>query len=466
MIIRKGDIIELWVEKMAYGGEGLARLDGFVIFIKGAIPGDRVIAKIIKKRRDYANALLIEIIDPSIDRIKPPCSYSDYCGGCQIQHLKYEKQLKYKRTYIQDSLMHIGSLRKIPVHEVIPSDNLFGYRNKMEFSFSDRRWLLPEEYSTDKETVNHFGLGLHMPGTFYKVLDIDACLLQHETGNLILSEVKNFVKQYDIPAYSLKEHTGFWRFLVMRYSANSNEWMVNLVTSEEKSEVTSALAKALCERFSDIRTVVNNISKKKAAVALGEKEIILTGKGYIHDTIGPFQFRISSNSFFQTNSSGAKKLYDKVVEYAELTGSEVVLDLYCGTGTIPVFLSVGAKEVIGMEISESAVIDANANCDLNHVNNCRFILGDIRKRLPDLRQMPDVLIVDPPRNGIHKDILSQVMNMAVKKIVYVSCNPATMARDMVSLSKKYDIMEVQPVDMFPHTYHIEAVAKLLLRKDV
>jgi 23S rRNA (uracil1939-C5)-methyltransferase len=464
MIISKQDIVELWVEKLAYGGEGIARINGFVVFVKGAIPGDRVLAKIVKKRRDYANAVIFELIDPSTERTDAPCPYSGYCGGCNYQHLEYEHQLRYKREQVADSITRVGSLKDIRVNEVIPSDNIFEYRNKMEFSFSDRRWIPPEEFQKRGHDEGP-ALGLHVPGTFYKVIDIDTCFLQKRAGNLILREVKEFVKAGKIPVYGLKSHKGFWRFLNLRYSEAFDEWMVNIVTSEEGRDLLMHLAEKLIKKAPNIKTIVNNISRRKAAVAVGEDEIIITGEGYIREMIGTYIFQISANSFFQTNTSGAEKLYNKVMEYAELSGSENVLDLYCGTGTIPVFLSKDAKEITGMEISESAVSDAILNCRLNDVTNCEFVLGDIRETISGLTKKMDVLIADPPRIGIHKDILKAIMGMGVNKIIYVSCNPATMARDMGILAEKYEIREIQPVDMFPHTYHIESVAKLVRKKD-
>ena len=462
MRIRKSDIVELWVDKMAFGGKGVARLDGLVVFVEGAVPGDRVMAKIVRKKKDYAEAKLQELLDPSPDRVNAPCPYSGYCGGCSFQHLRYKKQLEYKKGHISDSMERIGALTDIMVRDVIPSDSIYGYRNKMEFSFSDRCWLPAEKYAKG-EREGGSGLGLHVPGTFFKVMDIDACLLQHDMGNLILNKVKRYMRESNVPVYGLKDHRGFWRFLTLRYSTAFDEWLVNLVTSEEDRGVVMPLAEALCNVTDRIKTVVNNINTRKAAIASGEREIILTGEGFIRDRIGLHTFQVSANSFFQTNSSGAGKLYKKVVEYAELEGHEVVLDLYCGTGTIPIFLSKGAKEVIGMEIVEAALMDAERNCISNNALNCRFILGDIRETLPDIRFIPDVLIIDPPRTGIHEDILNVIMNMAVKKVVYVSCNPATMARDIGRMSDRYIVKEIQPVDMFPHTYHIEAVAKMLLQ---
>ncbi|MDB9823337.1 23S rRNA (uracil(1939)-C(5))-methyltransferase RlmD [Deltaproteobacteria bacterium] len=463
MIIRKADIVELWVDKMAYGGHGVARLDGFVIFVKGAVPGDRVTARIVKKKKDYADANLVEIIDPSSDRVQAPCPYSGLCGGCSFQGLKYERQLEYKKDQVRDSMARIGSLEGVLVHDVIPSERIYGYRNKMEFSFSDRRWLSPEEYANEEKDEG-FGLGLHVPGTFYKVIDIDACLLQQDRGNSILREVKRYVRESDVPVYGLRSHRGFWRFLTLRYSMAFDEWLVNMVTSEENREILMPLAEALFKETDKVSSVVNNVNTRKGATAFGEREITLAGKGYIRDMIGPYKFQISANSFFQTNTSGAGKLYEKVLEYAELDGSEIVLDLYCGTGTIPIFLSGRAKEVIGMEIVESAVLDATRNCVSNNALNCRFILGDIREKLSEISFKPDVIIIDPPRAGIHKDILKGVMEKAARRVVYVSCNPATMARDIGRMSEKYEVNEIQPVDMFPHTYHIEAVAKMTIRK--
>lgn len=463
MIIRKGDIIELWVDKTAYGGQGIARFDGLAIFIKGAVPGDRILAQVIKKKKSYADARLLEIIDPSADRIAPPCPYSGYCGGCQWQFLKYEKQLEYKRDHVRDSLMRLGGLPETMIHQVIPSEKTFGYRNKMEFSFSDRRWLLPDEFQKD-QSVPDFGLGLHVPGTFNKVIDVEACLLQNDNGNKILREVRRYVKESGVPVYGLKTQIGFWRFLTLRHSAASDEWMVNLVTSEENNRVMEPLAEILSKNPDNIKTVVHNINSRKAAIAVGEREIVLAGDGYIEDRIGPFNFQISANSFFQTNTRGAEILYEKVVEYAGLTGTETVLDLYCGTGTIPIFLSGQAKEVVGMEIVESAILDAEKNCKENNISNCRFVLGDIKEKLKTIKIKPDVLIIDPPRAGMHKDVLAGVLELATETIVYVSCNPTTMARDMGQMHNDYEVIEVQPVDMFPHTYHIESVAKFVRRK--
>ena len=465
MTLRKKDIIELEIEKIAYGGRGIGRADGFVVFVRGAIPGDRITARVYKKKKDYAEAYLIDLLERSPDRVAPACPYSGYCGGCQLQNVRYAAQLSYKREHIKEALERIGGLENIRVHNVIPSDDQFGYRNKMEFSFSDRRWLLPDELGT-RDTEDNFALGLHIPGAFQKVLDIDACLLQKEGGNNILREVKKFARHSGIPVYNLKTHIGIWRFLTIRYSRALARYMVNIVTSEDVSGSISPLIDTLDRRFKDVVTVVNNITIKKAAVAVGEKQIVLKGDGHIEDKIGPFTFQISANSFFQTNTRAAEKLYQKAAEFADLKGNETVLDLYSGTGTLPVFLSGRSKEITGMEISTSAILDAQKNCRANGVDNCRFVLGDIREQLSSMTVAPDVIIIDPPRAGMHQDVLNQVLTLSAKTIVYISCNPATLARDIGMMAQAYEVVEIQPVDMFPHTYHVEAVAKLHFRKTI
>ncbi|MBW2738840.1 MAG: 23S rRNA (uracil(1939)-C(5))-methyltransferase RlmD, partial [Deltaproteobacteria bacterium] len=328
-----------------------------------------------------------------------------------------------------------------------------------------RRWLLPDEMGK-RDTESNFALGLHIPGAFQKVIDIDACLLQKEDANNILFEVKRFARHSGIPVYNLKTHSGIWRFLTIRYSRAFERYMVNIVTSEDISGSISPLIDTLNNRFKNVATVVNNITRKKAAVAVGEKELVLKGDGYLEDKIGDFTFQISANSFFQTNTRAAEKLYQKAAEFADLKGDETVLDLYSGTGTVPVFLSGRAKDITGMEISTSAILDAQKNCRANGVDNCRFVLGDIRKQLSSMTVAPDVIIIDPPRAGMHRDVLNQVLTLSAKTIVYISCNPATLARDIGIMAQAYEVAEIQPVDMFPHTYHVEAVAKLHFRKTI
>jgi len=345
------------------------------------------------------------------------------------------------------------------VHPLIPSEKIFGYRNKMEFSFSDRRWLLPEELS-DKAIPKDFALGLHVPGTFDKVLDTETCLLLPDTGNKILRNVRQYARESSIPPYGLKSHIGFWRFLMLRHSLSHDKWMVNIITSEEQRPWVQPLADLLCQKHKNITSVVNNVNTRKAGIAVGQWETLLSGEPYILDKIAGFEFEISANSFFQTNTAGAARLYETVKAYAGLTGKETVVDLYSGTGTIPIFLSDSAKKVIGIEISGGAVQDAQKNCQKNRIRNCHFICKDIKEGIMDVTDRPDVMVIDPPRVGMHKDVIKMIRDLSPDRIVYLSCNPATLARDLALLREDYRVVEVQPIDMFPHTHHIESVARL------
>lgn len=460
MTVKKGHTLELEIEQIAFGGKGLARVDGMAVFVDQAVPGDRVAARIIKKKKSYAEARVFELIEPSSFRVQAPCFYSGICGGCKWQFLDYERQLVYKQQHVQEALEHIGLIQDVRVHPTIASERVLGYRNKMEFSCAERRWLLPEEMGLEDVDAG-MALGLHVPGTFYKVLDIQACLLQPDLGNRILSDVRRYIRNSALPVYGLRSHEGFWRFLVLRHSAALDHWMVNIVTAAEDQLQVQPLADQLFEKYDNVISVVNNITARRSGVAVGEREIQLCGESVIVDHIGDYTFELSANSFFQTNTLGAGQLYDTTKTYAGLTGTEQVVDLYCGAGTIAIYLADMAKEVIGLEIVESAVVDAQRNCLRNNVQNCRFIGGDIRYTLEHIGTRPDVMIIDPPRAGMHQDVVQQVLAIAPEKIVYVSCNPATLARDIALLKEAYHVVEVQPVDMFPHTYHIESVAKLL-----
>ncbi|MCD4778815.1 MAG: 23S rRNA (uracil(1939)-C(5))-methyltransferase RlmD [Desulfobacterales bacterium] len=458
MSVKKGQELKLEISELAFGGKGIARKDGFTVFVDHTVPLDIVIARIIKKKKNFAVARVVEIVDESPFRINPPCIYSGQCGGCKWQFLKYDKQLDYKQQHVIDSLEHIGMIKGVTVHSTIPSKLIYGYRNKMEFSCSDRRWLMPDEMGMENPDLN-FALGLHVPGTFHKVLDTKKCLLQPALGNNILDDVRTYIKESNVPVYGLRSHIGFWRFVMLRHSAAYDQWMVNIVTAEESSKIVKPLSDLLTAKYPEIVSVINNINTRKAGIAVGEYEILLAGSPFIKEKIALFEFKISANSFFQTNTSGAEILYEKVKEYAGLSGKEYVVDLYSGAGTIAIFLADSAKELTGIEISKSAVQDAEANCIYNGISNCRFILGDIKDCLEHVKK-PDVMIIDPPRTGMHKNVVKQILDMAPAKIIYVSCNPATMARDLGMMKDNYKVLEVQPIDMFPHTYHIESVARL------
>ena len=459
MKIKKGLQAEVEITDITFGGRGLVRLDGMAVFVDQTVPGDHVIIRIFRKKKNYAEARMIDLIQSSPFRIIAPCEYSGFCGGCKWQFINYEQQLLYKRQHVLDSLEHIGGIRDVTVQDIIPSKLIFGYRNKMEFSCSDRRWLLPHEL--DRVDVDMgFALGLHVPGTFHKVIDTRECLLQPDLGNQLMDEVRTFIRSSDKPVYGLRSQIGFWRFLVLRHSVAHDQWMVNIVTAEDGRETVQPLADRLMDRYPKVVSIINNITSSKAGVAVGDVEHTLAGSDIIADKISGFEFEISANSFFQTNTRGAAPLFKIVEKYAGLNGTETVLDLYSGTGTIPILLSEHSKAVTGIEIIESAVADAEKNCRKNGISNCRFIMGDIRNCLSQITQRPDVLIIDPPRAGMHKDVVKQVLELGPGRMVYVSCNPATMARDLQLMQESYRLEEVQPVDMFPHTYHVEAVARL------
>lgn len=459
MRIKKGSQFDVEIADIAFGGRGLVRVDGLAVFVDQAVPGDRVLIRITKKKKNYAEARVLDLIASSPFRITAPCEYSGFCGGCKWQFLKYGQQLIYKRQHVQDALEHIALIKDAVVHPTIPCEVIFGYRNKMEFSCADSRWLLPDELSRP-DIDKTFALGLHVPGTFHKVIDTKACLLQPDLGNALLSDVRAFIRSSDAPVYGLRSHVGFWRFLVLRHSVARDQWMVDIVTAKEDLATVRPLAGIIMEKYPQVVSVINNITSRKAGVAIGEFERKLAGSDTISDKIAGFEFDISANSFFQTNSRGAEVLFKTVEKFAGLSGAETVLDLYSGTGTISILLAGSCQSVTGIEIVESAVTDAEKNCRKNGISNCRFIRGDIRQCLSQIAQRPDLLIIDPPRAGMHKDIVRQVLELGVGRMVYVSCNPATMARDLSMMQNHYRLLEVQPVDMFPHTYHIEAVANL------
>ena len=462
MTIKKRKAYELEIIDLAFGGRGLAKPDGFPIFIDRCIPGDVVFAKITKKKKSWGEGKLIEILKQSPLRNQGKCQYCNFCGGCKWQQIGYDIQLAYKKRHVIESMEHIGGLKDVRVNDVIPSDRIYEYRNKMEFSCSSKRWLLPWELENE-EIKKDFGIGLHVPGTFDKVIDIKQCEIMPTLGNKILEDVREFIKASYFQAYNLKNHEGFWRFLMLRHSVAFDTWMVNVVTTVKKIDVVQNLADLLAQKYPQIKSILNNITDSKSGVSIDKEEIVLYGEDHIKEKLGKFEFKISANSFFQTNTRSCEKLYSKVSEYAALTGNEIVMDLYSGTGTIPIWLSDQAKMVYGIEIVKSAVIDAKKNAHLNGIENCEFFEGDIKDVLPRLKKKPDVMIIDPPRVGMHKDVVGQVLLISPEKIVYVSCNPSTLARDLEMLAPKYEISQIQPIDMFPHTYHIESIA-LLLKK--
>ena len=472
--MKKGDLITVNVERYAFEGRGIARIDGelnpeisgsdsFIVFVNGAYPGDKVSAKIKKTKKSYAEAVVDEILTPSPKRVQPRCKYFGTCGGCKQQDLSYKQQIAYKQEQVEDIFRHNGGLSDFKIEDILPSENVFYYRNKMEFSFSDMQWLTEKEMET--EIRKNFVLGLHVPNVYDKILDIEECFLQSELSTGILNFTRDFFQLRKSTIYSTKTHTGYLRNLVIRQSKNTNNLMINLVTSEENESLLKEYVSEITNKFPEITTIVNNINKKKSSVAFGDYEIVYHGSGYIYDKIGEHKFRISANSFFQTNTLQAEKLYGTALEYAELKGNEVIYDLYSGAGTIAIYVSGLEKEVFGFEAVESSIFDANANLEINEVKNVKFIQADLYKSfLPFTETLPkpDVIILDPPRSGMHKNTVGDVLQLNPQKIVYVSCNPTTQVRDIqLMVEAGYKLIKIRPVDMFPHTYHIENVALLL-----
>ncbi|HMN50169.1 MAG TPA: 23S rRNA (uracil(1939)-C(5))-methyltransferase RlmD [Ignavibacteriaceae bacterium] len=488
MNIKKGDIVEFQIEKYAFEGKGIAKISknellglseengnekNYVVFVIGSYPGDRVNARLLKIKSSYAEALVVDILTPSDERVKAKCKFFGTCGGCKQQDLDYDAQVKYKQQQVEEIFHKLGGFSDLPadkggfeIEPIIPSQNVFYYRNKMEFSFSEKRWLTKEEISKEGILDKDFSLGLHIPKIYDKVLDVDECFLQSEVSNKILNFTRDFFKKKNSSIYSTKTHTGFLRNLVIKQSFHTDDLMVNLVTSEENDELINEYCNELRKGIPQVTTVINNINKKFAAVAVGDYEKVIYGSGFIYDEIGRHKFRISANSFFQTNTLQAEKLYQTALDFAELKGNEIIYDLYSGAGTIAIFISDKSKKVYAFEAVESAIADAKVNADLNNILNVKFFAADLYKSfLPIVNKYnipkPDVMIIDPPRSGMHPTTVDDVIKLSPDKIVYVSCNPATQVRDIkLMVEDGYKLIKIRPVDMFPHTYHIENVSLL------
>ncbi|MEW5843860.1 MAG: 23S rRNA (uracil(1939)-C(5))-methyltransferase RlmD [Bacteroidota bacterium] len=477
--MKKGDLLELDITGYAFEGKGVAKIikdapetdttepKKFVVFVNGTYPGDKVTALVTKIRKSYAEAKVKSLITRSSLRIDPKCKHFGVCGGCRAQDLTYESQVKFKEEQVKDIFERIGGLEKFEDLPIEPSEKTFFYRNKMEFSIAEKRWLTENEINSMQEVADKdFALGFHVPGVFDKVLNIEECWLQSELSNRILNFTHGFSKKHQLLPYSSQKHSGFLRNLVIKQSFSTNDFMVNLVVSEENERLFMEYKAALLESFPEVTTLVFNVNKKLSQVAYGDYEIVTHGPGFIYDLIGECKFRISANSFFQTNSSQAVKLYSIAKDFAGFTGNEFVYDLYSGAGTIPIFVSKNVKQIYGFESVEPAINDAIVNIELNNVSNFKPILADLNKTLlPVLQEKaipkPDIIITDPPRSGMNPKTVKDILELDPKKIVYISCNPATQARDIKLLCDGgYRLIKIKPVDMFPHTYHIENVALL------
>ncbi|MFC2089088.1 23S rRNA (uracil(1939)-C(5))-methyltransferase RlmD [Calditrichota bacterium] len=457
--VKRNEELIVEIENVAFGGKGVCRYDDYVLFIPNTLPGDKVKIRVTRRKAGYGEARILEMIDPSSLRQDPPCKYFEWCGGCTWQNTNYEQQLEFKWNHVSESLNHIADIENINVQNPISAPKVWGYRNKMEFSFSDRRWLLPNELG-DMSIDKSFALGLHVPGTFDKILAIDECLLQSNIANVILRYVDQYCRNKSLKPYGIHSHDGFLRFLVIRESSDSGELMVNIVTAYEDFPVLEDLAEELTQKFTQVVSVVNTINEKKAQIAYGEKEHVLFGENFIADKLLGMEFKISANSFFQTNTQQAEKLYRTVIEFAAVENKHLIWDLYSGTGTISLILAKSAKFVTGFELIDSSVKDARKNAVKFGVKNIKFCTGDLLNNLSSIEDQPDTIVTDPPRSGMHPKVTQFLNSSGTQRIVYVSCNPTTMARDLKILMENYRLIKVQPVDMFPQTYHIECVSLL------
>lgn len=452
------------IEKSVAEGRCLLKYQDRVIFVEGNIaPLDVADIEIYKKKATYWLARPIHIHSPSPLRQEPFCKHYGICGGCKWQHLQYEQQLQQKQQQVVDALKRIAKVPFPPVRPILPSEKTLFYRNKLEFTFSNKRWLSKEEIASGK-TLEKNALGFHIPEQFDKIVDIETCYLQEDLSNQIRNNLRAFALKHGLSFYDLKNHTGFLRNLVIR-NTNTNEWLVLVVFAEENMPAIEQVMRFLQETFPQITSLQYIINKKRNDSYQDQEIRLFAGKPYITATMENLQFRISAKSFFQTNSEQAYKLYCIVREFADLQGSEILYDLYTGTGTIANFLANKVQKVIGIEYVSEAIEDAKINAALNQIHNATFVAGDIKKTLNSdfIRRhgKPDVIITDPPRAGMHESVLKTILKLAPPKLVYVSCNPATQARDVAILAEKYQIAAVQPVDMFPHTHHVENVLQMI-----
>jgi len=461
--VKKGKELILDISTAAFEGKGLGKVGEYAVFVKNTAPGDRVRVRIIRKRKNYAEGILLELLDPSPVRISPKCRHAETCGGCTWQHIPYEKELVYKSGHVKDHFQRIGGFRDISTEPVIGAPEPFYYRNKMEYTFGDRRWLSDEEVQSGREIADRdFALGLHVPGRYDRILNLEECHLQDPVSFRILDAVREYALANNIPPYNTHRHEGFLRNLIIRNAEHTGDLMVNLVTSAENDEIMQPFNSWLLERFPEITTVIHTINDTRSPSSEGRYQKVIYGPGYIREFLGPYHFRIDPNTFFQTNTHQAKALYDAVLE--ALDNVPVLYDLYCGVGTLSIYLSGMATRVVGVEVHAGAVEKARENAAENGVSHAVFEQGDMKDIFNDdlIRRhgRPDVIVTDPPRAGMHESVIRQIISVLPEKIIYVSCNSSTQARDVALLSEHYRLERIQPVDMFPRTYHIESVAVL------
>mgnify|MGYP004502557209 FL=1 len=454
------------IEAVAAEGKSLAHVDGTVVFVEFAVPGDIVNVKVTKKKKNYMEGFILEIVKPSEDRLQPFCEHFGICGGCRWQPLPYDMQLKAKQQQVWDQLVRIGHLEIPDISPILPSDKTKYYRNKLEFTFSNKRWIYNNEDPDSLTDEERLGLGFHVGKFFDKVLDIKHCSLQPEPSNEIRLFIREYAVTHDLEFYNIRENTGFLRNLIVRNN-QVGDVMLTICFAYDDQDKIVPMMDAIAAEFPQIKSL-HYVINEKLNDSISDLDCILyKGEDAIWETMGKLKFKIGPKSFYQTNSEQAYKLYSVAKEFAALTGNEVVYDLYTGTGTIAQFISDKASKVIGIEYVKEAIEDARINAEANGITNCTFFDGDMKDILTadfiKEHGKPEVMIIDPPRAGMHPDVVKVIMEAAPERIVYVSCNPASQARDLAMMSPMYEITAVQPVDMFPHTMHVENVCALKLK---
>jgi 23S rRNA (uracil1939-C5)-methyltransferase len=456
------------IEDYAAEGKSLARVNGKVIFVEGAVPGDVVDVQLQKNKADWGEGFVKKFHTYSPIRVKPFCTHFGVCGGCQWQMLPYEQQLVYKHKQVFDNLTRIAKIPLPVIPPILGAKETQGYRNKVEYTFATEKFIPFEEFKAMKaaglEPTKSIGAGgFHARGFFEKVVEIDTCYLQSEPTNEIRKTAVQFAIENEMPFYNIKQHQGWLRNMFIR-NTTKGEWMVNVILGYDGGEKREALLNLFLKKFPQITTLLYTINEKRNDSMQDLVPQVYFGTGYITEALENFDFKISPKSFFQTNSKQAESLYQVTRSFAELTGNEVVYDLYCGTGSIGIFCSKEAKKIIGVEVVADAIEDAKENARINNLSHTAFFAGDVidicDDAFFDTHGKPDVIITDPPRAGMHDKLVKKLLEIQAPLIVYVSCNPATQARDLSLLGEKYTVTKIQPVDMFPHTLHIENVVQL------
>jgi 23S rRNA (uracil1939-C5)-methyltransferase len=469
----KGVEFDLTIEKLAFGGKALGRVAGFVVFVDHAIPGQRVRVQVTRKKPHFAEARVVQILAQSPAYEPPFCPHFGLCGGCQWQDVSCDEQLFWKRSHVEECLQHLAGLRPDVILPTIPSPQERYYRNKMEFTFAPRAWPGSDESVAGKPPGGGgLALGLHVAGDAAGIFNLEHCFLQSAQSPAIVQEVRRWCSQSELPAYNPKTRRGFWRFLVLREGKRTGQTLVHLITTDQGDPAAvAALAGHLKERFPDLATLVHSRRRKKAQVACGEVSRTLWGPGSIEEHLGGLRLRVSAHSFLQINTLAAAGLYGAVSRLGEFTGRETVWDLYCGAGSLGLALASQVRRVVGFELVDEAVADAFENSRLNNLENCHFLAGDLKERILETLRTgsqppPEVVIADPPRAGMHPQVVKALTELAPLRLIYVSCNPATLARDLARLKEHYEVATVQPFDLFPHTPHIEVVIRLERRSRV